>query len=466
MMRLRVQKGRQCSPIVLESAWRGKSLPGIFWRATPRCVGLRFVAVPVNENAPPVGTRRGGVLVGTAAWCRWSRLQAVHGMGAVGSSKCGLDAMSQDIGHGVAGQRQTVVDGAKVPRPGDGSQTPTASTLSCSDYPLKACHDSSGVGGVFGPSEGVQKKLERFAVAKRRSRDAAIWAAANRPEFAEQVRKQSKCGDYLLLRQVTGGEYAGKAVLRGGDFCHQRCTCSICAILDGSKYLRAYVPKVLALLGQHKGQQLYTGVLTIKSGPDLKRQLDVMEAALGRFSQFVRNARRRGGKAQGGFGALEGGLLAQEVKVGEGGGWHVHVHGIFLGPPRWSFLAAHDQWAGFTDGNGHRTRFAKLREHWQLERGLIPREAFQEGLTAALCEVFKYPFKFEDSNPGLSWDVQRQIKGRRLRRPFGAFRGVEVPETLEAEGGIDWDLVPWVELYCKYVNGAYGSKVRSTGGKS
>lgn len=456
MMRLRVQKGRQCSPIVLESAWRGKSLPGIFWRATPRCVGLRFVAVSLNENAPRVGSSRGGVLVGTVAWCRWSRLQAVHGMGAVGSSKCGLDAMFQDIGHGVAGQRQTVADGAGVPRQGDKRSTPkAAASPSCSDRRVKRVKVAPR---PLDPGEllcrledgqtALSERLERQAERKRLSLGVAQWAIEDNGFYAEDGRKQAGCGTWLLFRQALAGDFAGRAFLRGANFCQMRLTCCGCAAVECSRFVRGYVPKLLHVLGQRPDLRVWLATLTIRTGPDLAKQERIMRDCRRRLAQLFRNFKRRG--TRDGFGAVEGWFFATEVKRQPDGNFHVHVHSILLAPPDWRWGPARQQWVDLCQGQSDYVWFGMLEEHEKFEAGTISAEDVQLGVAGALVEVMKYPFKFEHSDPQTIWYVSRVLKGKRLRAAGGLLRGVKLPEDVDESRGIDWELVPWVEVVARF----------------
>ena len=67
-------------------------------------------------------------------------------------------------------------------------------------------------------------------------------------------------------------------------------------------------------------------------------------------------------------------------------------------------------------------------------------------------EVFKYALKFSDQPPADTVHAFQLLKGRRLMDCAGAFRGVEVPESLTDE---TLEGLPFVELFYRYLGAGY-----------
>jgi hypothetical protein len=71
---------------------------------------------------------------------------------------------------------------------------------------------------------------------------------------------------------------------------------------------------------------------------------------------------------------------------------------------------------------------------------------------AGFLEVFKYALKFSDMSPADTYAAHLVLRGRRLVGSAGAFRGIEVPESLTDE---PLDGLPYVELLYRYLAGGY-----------
>ena len=335
----------------------------------------------------------------------------------------------------------------------------------CSDIEPKACQKSPGEEAQTGPDETrqtVEYRLNRYERAKRLSLGLAAHAMAKGGRLGERGRKQSECANLLVFRSVLSGEQRGRSVLYQGFFCQQKTTCPFCAIRRGAKFLAAYHPKVLQALNDNKNLRVYLGVLTISTGEDVCERLDALETILKRLSQVIRNARRR--KEPSEFGRIAGGILSTEIKRGEGGGWHCHVHTVFLVPGRLDFAKAQAEWAKLAQGEGHRVHFKMLREDFLREKGLISDEDYRTGLVKGLCEVLKYPVKFEIGAPADTWLAGEAAGSRRLLRSFGVLRGVEVNEDCRDLNRIDWQACQWLERYFDYTGLGYLEGMRRTGG--
>jgi len=75
----------------------------------------------------------------------------------------------------------------------------------------------------------------------------------------------------------------------------------------------------------------------------------------------------------------------------------------------------------------------------------------QEDVVSGFLEVFKYAVKFADLPLDDNWVGYETLKGRNLVFSLGAFRGVDVPESLADEELAD---EPYMQLIYRFARGA------------
>jgi hypothetical protein len=174
--------------------------------------------------------------------------------------------------------------------------------------------------------------------------------------------------------------------------------------------------------------------LTVKDGHDLAERFNHLHAS--QRELWKRKQRGRGCVLDG----VEGAVWSYEVKRGSGSGqWHPHLHMIALAEVEPSQ--------------------ERLRREWHEITG----DSFMcdvRPIEGDPVEGFMEVFKFSDQETADTWHAYSVLKGKRLLGSAGAFRGIEVPDSLLDE---PLENLPFVELFFLYYRkkGAYALLPRS-----
>lgn len=248
---------------------------------------------------------------------------------------------------------------------------------------------------------------------------------AHQKGFVKLAATMRSCGDYLVFRDYYT---VGKVRLHAAQFCKKHILCPFCAIRRGSKMVTAYLERLASILADAPNLKAYLVTATVKNGPDLGERFQHLSSSV----QKLHKDRFRGRGRE--VTKAAGAVWSYEFKRGKNSGlWHPHMHSIWLceDPP--------DQ--------------HKLRNEWHHITGdsmIVDVTPFhdQQDVIGGFLEVFKYAVKFgDDLSLDDNWHAYETLVGKRLIASFGAFRAVEIPESLLDE---PLDGLPFVEHFFQF----------------
>lgn len=279
-----------------------------------------------------------------------------------------------------------------------------------------------GVQGI----EALPQRVKRYQNAKSDALDIAEYIGTL-PDQQALAARVAGCGDYLVFRHY----YTVDLVrLHGARLCMKHLLCPLCAIRRGSKALKAYWDRWECIKAQKPLLRPFLVTLTVKDGPDLEERFKHLHKS--QRELWMRKHRGRGSCLQG----VEGAVWSYEIKRGSGSGvWHPHLHMIALSENQPDAFELAREWKEIT-GDSH---IVDVRPMGDAAEDFM--------------EVFKYAVKFSDQPVEDTWHAYQTLAGKRLLGSAGAFRGVEVPESLldDPEGLED---LPFVTLFYRYLRGA------------
>ena len=317
------------------------------------------------------------------------------------------------------------------------------SSTHCQDRTYELVSEAEGKQGI----QGFPDRLGRFS---RRHLRALEMSSFLRTELAtdrvaqRRAAKLSRCGSHLTFRH-----YFTLDQLRLSEafFCQQAKLCPLCAVRRGAKMLRRYTERVLLVLAERPELRMFLTTFTVKNGPDLSERMRHLTGALGQLTHRRRLHWSSGQRYTEACAAI-GSVGSFEIKRGDGSDqWHPHFHDAWMCDTEPDEDALRDEWRELT-GDSHIvnvTPFHYVRDGQHATAGNVARD---------FCEVFKYALKFSELELADNWHAAQQLHGARLVRSFGALFGVKVPEDL-TDDPLDDDDLPYVELFYRFVNGAY-----------
>lgn len=284
-------------------------------------------------------------------------------------------------------------------------------------------------GGRSDNIASLGERVSRYASAKSKATEIMAYGAENvetlkqiggHTVFKEKstglampkaLARLSACGNYLTFRHYL---HQDSVRLHHADFCKQALLCPLCAVRRSARNVAAY-SKVLQALDMLDGpgnvDQLLT--LTIKNGDDLDERDRHLRKSISKLNMRRKDHKR--GKIVSEWGIITGAVGAFEA-TNKGKGWHPHAHIWVRAPRLLDQDALSAEWKAIT-GDSH----------------IVDVRAITGDPIAAFCEVFKYAVKFSDLTPAQVWEFWGVNRGRRMIFSYGAFRAVEVPESLTDE---------------------------------
>lgn len=310
--------------------------------------------------------------------------------------------------------------------------------------PVGTVNLAAGVSTRVDEAENFGDRIARYGNAKTRAVAMRDHLEGVPDQDAIRARAGLRgCGEYLHFRDYYT---AGKVRLHGARFCKQHLICPLCAIRRGSKALAAYLQRWQVIREERPELRPYLVTLTVKNGPDLEERQKHLTASLRRLLDRRRNfnAGVRGApwtelcKVQGAVYTLE--------LTNKGKGWHPHAHMIALAASEPSQEALSAEWHGVTG-----------------DSFVVDVRPIQGDPAEGFMEVFKYAVKFGDLELADNWHAAQVLKGKRLLNSFGLFRGVEIPPSLLDE---PLDGLPFVDLFYRYLHGAYQLTGESPNGRT
>jgi hypothetical protein len=280
-----------------------------------------------------------------------------------------------------------------------------------------------GVEGI----EALPGKVSRYAKAKQGALDVCQYMATI-PDLQAMGAKVAGCGDYLVFRHYFTVD---KVRLHGASLCRKHLLCPLCAIRRGAKSLKAYVDRWEVIHAQKPALRPFLVTLTVKDGPDLEERFKHLYKAQKELWQQKHRIYASP------FDSIEGAVWSYEIKRGSNSGqWHPHLHMIALAE--------------------HQPQQAWLSDVWHKITGdsfiVDVRPISQEDPISGFMEVFKYAVKFSEQEPVDTVHAWQTLASKRLLGSAGAFRGVQVPESLldDPEG---FGELPFVILFYRYLAG-------------
>jgi len=280
---------------------------------------------------------------------------------------------------------------------------------------------SSRSGSNFG------SRVNRYAAAKERAQEQAEYIARLPGRvYRPLAARLDRCADFLLFRHYFTVD---DLRLRAARFCQVPLLCPFCAGRRGSKALGAYLERWEVIRAAKPALRPFLVTLTVRDGADLEERMGHLRGAHQRL--WRRRGNHRTATVMDG---VAGGVWSYEVKRGRGSGlWHPHVHAVWLAEDRPDAFRLSAEWAELTGDS----RIVDVRP---IEGD--PVDGF--------CEVFKYALKFSDMEPRDTFFAYRELRGMRLLDAAGAFRGVEVPDSMTDEL---LDGLPYVDRFFRFVHG-------------
>lgn len=284
--------------------------------------------------------------------------------------------------------------------------------------------------------EQLPRKLERYAIAKKRSVDMSNYIREKAENETGLASRVNHCGDWLVFRHFYTVD---ELRLHSADFCKKHTLCPLCAIRRGGKAIQAYMPKVQSVLDSNPKAKIFMVTLTVKDGLDLAERYKHLHSSLKKMTQKRRSHISNPSKNYHvEFVKSIGGVYSIEVKRGKNSGeWHPHVHMIWIcnDTPNQQLLSK--EWHEIT-GDSFVVDVRPLTE--------------QKNAVGGFMEVFKYALKFSEMTLEDNWTAYKTLKGKRLVNPFGELRGVKIPNEL-TDPSLE---LPYIELFYKFVGGSAG----------
>lgn len=297
------------------------------------------------------------------------------------------------------------------------------------------------------------QKLVSFTEGHRRSMAMASYLRIEDRELAferamgklDRSQKLDLCAKHLVFRDYYR---AHEVRLHEGYFCQQPLLCPVCASLRAARAVARYFERFQALIDSEPiwGASMLT--LTMKDQEDLESMFDQVEDA---FSKLL-HRRHKAAKFKTEMGKVLGGVGAVEVTRGSRSGlWHVHVHCLILHSAMIDKAALQGEWEQCLGVSPAWIDIRSLEGWLNRDRSLLMK---------SFCEVFKYQLKFSSLNLADNLRAYHVLRGRRMLRSFGVFRGVKVPESL-LEDPLENEA--FRILIYRYVGGGYELRHRSDG---
>lgn len=279
-------------------------------------------------------------------------------------------------------------------------------------------------------SAALPSRLERYAVAHKRAVDMADYIKANVKGQARIVHDLKHCGSYLVFRDYYT---VGLVRLAGMCSCKKHLLCPLCAIRRGAKMLKSYLAKFQVVTAENSNLKPYLVTLTIRNGDNLSERYSHLHSSFKRYRKARNSAvRNKGPMVE--FAKAQGAVWSYEFKRGKNsGGWHPHVHGVWMceSAPIAEQLA--QDWHRIT-GDSYIVDVRSITT--------------EDDAVGGFLEVFKYAVKFAELPYADNWEGFRVLQGRRMVSSSGVFYGIDAPADLKDE--LLAEDLPYVELLYKY----------------
>lgn len=310
-------------------------------------------------------------------------------------------------------------------------------------------------------NEPLAKRLKRFGKGVAWARGMADYLRdyyavpieRGPTEGLQRARRLETCGNFLLFRRLLDG--SNRNILHKAIYCQQYRLCPFCAMLRAARLIRKYAGRICRQVVREGLDPLF-GTHTIRTGYDAAERFDHLKSCL----QKIMKRRQKTLAGQRGYASpmvnVVGGIRQIEIKLQKDEKWHVHAHGLYLVNGRLDWRACGEEWATTAD-DAKMVLFKRLNSVLAFEKGTTTPEEFHRQLASDLVEIIKYPVKFGNVTHAQAWSLFQDLgPKRRVFESFGSCRSDddETKEYLE-RAGIDWSIVPYVELVYRYAAGNF-----------
>jgi hypothetical protein len=310
--------------------------------------------------------------------------------------------------------------------------------------PLNTINLAEEVNKGFSKIDQLDARLERYSTAKHRALENLQTLDETVPLSVEHgiaitkaVERLKGCGNYLTFHHYYT---VGAVKLAKARFCMQTLLCPFCAMRRASRTLEAYLTRYRILKAVNPTWRLSMITLTVKNGNDLAERFKHLQDSVQRVFKHRRKALNEG-KSVTEWRKVHGYVGTYEFTY-KGKGWHPHAHIMVLHTYTFDYKAMQAEWKEIT-GDSHVLNVTAAMNPTEPEKDFM--------------EVFKYSVKFSDLLPEDNIHAWGVLKGKRLLFSGGAFRGVEIPESLTDELLED---LPYIELIYRYT--VYGYSLESS----
>jgi hypothetical protein len=317
---------------------------------------------------------------------------------------------------------------------------------------------NDALAGEFEKGSGIvdlPRRIDRYGAAKSRQLEilkqvhsfvhtSPLHARASNLH-RDQYRMQ-ECGNYLVFNHY---HTIDQVRLSQASFCMKHLLCPLCAIRRGAKQVKAYLDKLNVLTEKNPRLKPYMLTLTVKNGRDLAERFKHLTQSTRKLMARRRDAVR--GKGSSELEKALGGVYSYELTYSKAHGWHPHVHMVVL--------LDIDNPITF---DPYKAKESQLSKEWHKVTGdsfIVDIRPITGDPADGFVEVFKYALKFSDLTPEQNLHAYLTLKGKRLTGSFGAFWGVQVPESMTDDL---LDDLPYIRLFYRYTSSGYS--LNSAGG--
>lgn len=287
-------------------------------------------------------------------------------------------------------------------------------------------------------TERLPVRLESFGILKQRSDDFTSWAKNTLFPGLERFQKKTLlaldvCGSFMLFREYPS---VNRSRMIGGCTCKKHLLCSLCASRRGVKNSVAYKQKIDQLKKDNPDFHVLHIIWTVKNGADLWERFTHIKKSMQALLRHRNNQALDHRRHTTEMFKLTGGVFAFEVKRGEAGAWHPHLHMLAL-LPKTEFIDAE-----------------KLKAEWLSITGdsTNVRIVYCEN-NSVFLEVFAYALKFSELENVDRWNAAMLLRKERLISSFGELRGIEVDKS-DNDELLEGDL-PYYDLIFSWQAGRY-----------
>ena len=265
----------------------------------------------------------------------------------------------------------------------------------------------------------------------------------------DRADKLASCGGHVAMRYWIDHD---RTTVQNATWCNMPRLCQACAHARGIKLAQQGAEKVAVALNDDRDLRPWLVTFTVKNGFDLADRLGHLLDGFSTGWQR-RKDHEKGKRPWTPFCAPAGSIFSAEIKRGRQGGWHPHLHCLWLVPASdWKWHSGKtgdelepnehrrlaDEWHSIT-GDSYVVNAKPLKTAMDMEAGEPVNEEY---LVAELFEVFKYLTKPGETSPADVVHAWQTTIGKRLVRSHGCVRGLQIPEVLNDEplGGPAWEV--------------------------